>query len=114
MCIAPNAPAILRRAGTRSIQAAWNNYIFGQGLNVFYRNHVPPTIPKIIFVDKLSPFLTGDRSEPYTSLVLHLVPIFGVWLSVARGADYELVQMRVRPPHDYLEHLMQVKDGYLA
>ena len=73
-----------------------------------------PTIPKIILVDKLSPFLTSDRSEPYTSLVLHLVPIFGVWLSVARSADYELVQMRVLPPHDDLEHLMQGRERCLA
>src|ERR1700694_863406 len=114
MCIAPNATTILRRAGTRSIQAAWNNYILGQRLNVFYCNHVPPPISKIILVDKASPLFTNNRSKPYTSLILHLVTIFGIWLSVARIADYELVQMRVLPPHDDLKHLMQMKERHLA
>jgi len=114
MRITTNAAAILWRTGTCTIQAAWNNYILGQGLDVFYSNHVPPTIPKIIFVDKASPFLTGDCSESYTSIILHPVAILWIWFSIVHGADDELVQMRVFPAHDNLEHLMQGKERYLA
>src|SRR5207302_8710244 len=75
MSISPNATAIFGRTGTRSIQAAWNYDILIQGLNVFYCNHVPPTIRKIILVDIASPFLTSSRAESYTSMIRQRVAI---------------------------------------
>src|SRR5205807_10180090 len=114
MSISPNATAIFGRTGTRSIQAAWNNHILIQGLNVFYCNHVPPTIPKIILVDKASPFLTSNRAESYTSMILHRVAILCIGLSIVCFADDKLMKVRVLPPYDDLAHLMQAKERYLA
>src|SRR5258708_13671409 len=110
MSISPNTTAIFGRAGTCTIQAAWNNHILIQGLNVFHRNHVLPTIPKIILVDKASPFLTSNRAESYTSIILHRVAILWIWLSIVCFAGDKLMKLRVLPPHDNLEHLMQAKE----
>src|SRR6266699_3577363 len=114
MSISPNATTIFRRAGACSIQAAWNNHILIQGLDVFYRNLVPPTISKIVFVDEASPFLTSNRAEAYTSIILHRLPILWIWLSIVCLSDNELMKVRVFPPHDDLEHLMQGKEPYLT
>src|SRR5438876_4781633 len=114
MCISPNATAIFGRTCTCSIQAAWNNTIIGHRLDVFHCNHMPPTIPKIILVDKASPFLTSNRSQSYASLILHRIAILWIWLSIVCLADDELMKVRVLPPHDDLEHLMQAKERYLT
>src|SRR6266699_4064351 len=114
MCISPNATAIFGRTCTCSIQAAWNNHIIGYRLYIFHGNLMPPTIPKIILVDKASPFLTSNRSQSYASLILHRFAILWIWLSIVRLAYNELVQMRVLPAHDDLEHLMQSKERYLT
>src|SRR5260370_16890151 len=114
MSISPNTTAIFGRASTCTIQAAWNNHILNQGLNVFHRNHVLPTIPKIILVDKASPFLTSNRAESYTSIILHRVAILWIWLSIVCFAGDKLMKVRVLPPHYYLEHLMQAKERSLT
>src|SRR6266568_5194095 len=114
MCISPNATAIFGRTCTRSIQAAWNNNIIGHRLYVFHCNHMPPTIPKIILVDKASLFLTNNRSQSYASIILHCIAILWIWLSIVCLADDELMKVRVLPPHDDLEHLMQAKERYLT
>src|SRR3989440_2524229 len=114
MSISPNTTAIFGRTGTCTIQAAWNNHIVIQRLDVFYRNHVAPTIPKIILVDKASPFLTSNCAESYTPIILHRVAILWIWLSIICFADDKLMKVRVLPPHDDLEHLMQAKERYLA
>jgi hypothetical protein len=75
---------------------------------------VPPTIPKIILVDKASPFPTSNRAESYTSIILHRVAILWIWLSIICFADDKLMKVRVLPPHDDLEHLMQAKERYLT
>src|SRR5260370_5368378 len=113
MCIAANASAIFGRAGTCSIQATWDNHILVQGANIFYCNHVSPTISKIVFVDKASTYLTSDLLEPYASLILHPVAIFWIWLSIVCFADDDLMQMTVLPPHVNMEHPIQRKDIYL-
>src|SRR5205823_737107 len=100
--IAANAATILGRACTRSIQATWNNHILRQWLDMFYSNHMAPAVPKIVFVDKAGPFLRGDPAESDTSITLHLRFIIGIWLSIVRFADNELVKMIVLPPHDDL------------
>src|SRR5258708_12652266 len=107
MSISPNTTAIFGRAGTCTIQAAWNNHILIQGLNVFHRNHVLPTIPKIILVDKASPFLTSNRAESYTSIILHRVAILWIWLSIVCFAGDKLMKVIVLPPHTDLQHLIQ-------
>src|SRR5438094_5980608 len=114
MCISPNATAIFGRAGPCSIQTAWNNYILIQGFDMLYRNHMPPTISKIVFIDKAGPFLTGNRAESYTSIILHRIAILWIWLSIVCLADDELMKVRVLPPHDDLEHLMQAKERSLT
>src|SRR5258706_16198392 len=114
MSISPNATTIFRRAGACSIQAAWNNHILIQGLDVFYRNLVPSTISKIVFVDEASPFLTSNRAESYTPIILHRIAILWIWLSIVCLAHNELMQVRVLPPHDDLEHLMEAKERYLT
>src|SRR6266702_7738926 len=114
MCISTNATAIFGRTCTCSIQAAWNNHIIGHRLYIFHCNLMPPTIPKIILVDKASPFLTSNRSQSYASLILHRIAILWIWLSIVRLAYNELVQMRVLPAHDDLEHLMQSQERYLT
>src|SRR3989440_10915062 len=90
--ISPNATAIFGRTGTCTIQAAWNKHILIQGLDVFHRNYVPPTISKIVFVDKAGPFLTSNRAESYTSMILHRVAIFWIWLSIGGFADDKLMK----------------------
>ena len=114
MFVAPNATAILWRAGPCSVQTAWNNHILIQGFDVLYRNYVLPTISKIVFVNKAGSFLTSDSAESYTSIVLHRVAILWIWLSIVCLADDELMKMRVLPTHDDLEHLMQAKERYLT
>src|SRR5437588_12256578 len=113
MSISPNTTAIFGRTGTGSIQATWNNHKLIQGLKVFHGNHVPPTIPKIILVDKASPFLTSNLAESYTPIILHRVAILWIWLSIVCFADDKLMKVRVFPPYDDPEHLMQAKDRYL-
>src|SRR5436305_11803604 len=90
MSISPNATAIFGRTGTCTIQAAWNNHILIQGLKVFHGNHVPPAIPKIVLVDKASPFLTSNREESYKPIILHRVAILWIWLSIVCFADDKL------------------------
>src|SRR6266568_5083053 len=114
MCISPNATAIFRRTCTCTIQAAWNNHIIGHRLYIFHGNHMAPTIPKIILVDKASPFLTSNRSQSYASLILHRLAILWIWLPIVCLADDELMKVRVLPPHDDLEHLVQAKERYLT
>src|SRR5437588_6782748 len=114
MRITTNPTTILRRAGSCTIQAAWNNNIISHRLYVFHCNYMPPTIPKIILVDKASPFLTSNRSQSYASIILHRIAILWIWLSIVCLADDELMKVRVLPPHDDLEHLMQAKERYLT
>src|SRR2546429_9687843 len=114
MCISPNATAIFGRTCPRSIQAAWNNNIIGHRLYIFHCNHMVPTIPKIILVDKANLFLTSNRSQSYASIILHRIAILWIWLSIVCLADDELMKVRVLPPHDDLEHLMQTKERYLT
>src|SRR6266581_4675671 len=114
MCISPNATAIFRRTCTSSIQAAWNNNIIGHRLYVFHCNHMAPTIPKIILVDEASPFLTSNRSQSYASLILHRLAILWIWLPIVCLADDKLMKVRVLPPHDDLEHLMQAQERSLT
>src|ERR1051326_7861940 len=114
MSISSNTAAIFGRTGTCTIQAAWNDHILSQGLDIFHGNHVPPTIPKIVFVDKAGPCLRSDLAESYTSFILHRVAILWIWLSIVCFADDKLMKVRVLPPHDDLEHLMQAKERYLA
>src|SRR5260370_15268656 len=112
--IASNATAILGRACACSIQTTWNYHILCPWLNVFYCNHMTPTIPKIIFVDKAGPFLTGNPAELDTPIILHPVLILGIRLSITRVADNELVKVIVLPPHDDLEHPLQANERHLA
>ena len=42
------------------------------------------------------------------------VAILWIWLSIVGFADEKLMQVRVLPPHDDLEHLMQAKECYLT
>src|SRR5947209_4942810 len=114
MFIAPNTTTILRRACACSIQTAWNDHILCQWLDVFYRNHMAPPIPKIIFIDKAGPCLTGNPAQSDTPIIPHLVPILGIGLSVIRGAHDELMKVIVLPSHDDLEHPMQVKERHLT
>src|SRR6266700_6819278 len=114
MCISPNATAIFRRTCTCPIQAAWHNHIIGHRLYIFHCHHMPPPIPKIILVEKASPFLTSNRSQSYASIILHCIAILWIWLSIVCLADDELMKVRVLPPHDDLEHLMQAKERYLT
>src|SRR2546421_1076451 len=114
MSISPNTTAIFGRAGTCTIQAAWNKHRLIQGLNVFHRHRVPPTIPKIILVDKAPPFPTSNRAQTYTSIILHRLAILRIWLSIGGFADAKLMKVRVLPPHDDLQHLMQAKERYLT
>src|SRR2546425_12277393 len=93
VCVASNATTILGRTRACSIQTTWNYHIFCQWLDVFYRNHMTPTIPKIIFIDKADPFLTGNPAESDTPIILHPVLILGIRLSIARVADDELMQV---------------------
>src|SRR6266487_1086783 len=114
MCISPNATAIFGRTCTCPIQAAWNNHILGHRLYVFHGHHMPPTISKIILVAKASPFLTSNRSQSYASLILHRLAILWIWLSLVGLAHDELMTVRVLPPHDDLEHLMQAQERHLT
>jgi hypothetical protein len=75
---------------------------------------MPPTISKIVFIDKAGPFLMGNRAKAYTSIILHRLPILWIWLSIVCLSDNELMKVRVFPPHDDLEHLMQGKEPYLT
>src|SRR2546421_2727052 len=114
MFIAPYATAILGRARACSIQTTWSKAIRSPWPDMFYRNHMLPTISKIIFVDKAGPFLTGDTTKSYTSITFHSVIKLWIWFSVVGGAYNELVQMIVLPPHDDLEHPVQAKERHLA
>src|SRR5205809_807282 len=114
MCISPNSTAIFRRTCTRPIQAAWNNTIIVHRLYVFHGNHMPPTIPKIILVDKASSFLTSNHSQSDASIIFHHIAILWIWLSIVCFVDDELMKVRVLPPHDDLEHLMQAKERFLT
>src|SRR5712692_819501 len=114
MFVTSNAATILWWARPSSIQAAWNDHILRPWLDAFYRNHMSPTIPKIVLVDKAGSFLASDLAESDPSIVFHLVPILGIWLSIARRADDELMQMIVLPAHDDLEHPMKGKERDLA
>src|SRR5712692_437769 len=114
MCIAPDTTTILWRTRTSSIQAARNYHLLSQWQNMFYGNHMTPAIPKIVFVNKTGPFLTGDPTKSSTSIILHLVPILWVWLAIACATYDELMKMIVLPPHHDLEHLMQMKERHLA
>jgi len=112
--IASNATTILGRARACSIQTAWNYHILCPWLNVFYRDHMTPTIPKIIFVDKAGPFLTGNPAESDTPIIPHPVLILWIRLSITRVAGNELMKVIVLPAHDDLEHPVQAKERHLA
>src|SRR6266571_1442497 len=114
MGITTNATAIFWRARTCPIQAAWNNHVIGHRLYIFHGHHMLPTISKIILVAKASPFLTSNRSQSYASLILHRLAILWIWLSIVGLAHDELMKVRVLPPHDDLEHLMQAQERYLT
>src|SRR5713226_7587685 len=114
MFVTSDAAAILWRARACSIQAAWNDHILRPWLDAFYRNHMTPTIPKIVLVDKAGSFLTSDLAESDPTIVFHPIPILWIRLSIACRAGDELMQMIVLPPHDDLEHPMQGKERYLA
>ena len=47
-------------------------------------------------------------------MILRCVAILGIWLSIVGFADDKLMKVRVLPPHDDLDHLMQAKERYLA
>src|SRR6266699_4837411 len=68
----------------------------------------------IILVEKANLFLTSNRSQSYASIILHRIAILWIWLSIVCLADDELMKVRVLPPHDDLEHLMQAKERYLT
>src|SRR6266852_5126069 len=93
MFIAPNATGILWRARACSIQTARRKAIRSPRLHLFYRNHMLPTIPKIVFIDKAGPLLTSNLLESDTPIILHPIFVLWIWLSIACGADNELMEM---------------------
>src|SRR6266567_1021155 len=114
MFIATNATAILWRARACSIQTARRKAIRSPRFNLFYRNHMLPTIPKIVFIDKAGPLLTSNLLESNTSIILHSVIILWIWLPIVGITDDELMKMIILPPHNDLEHPVQTKERHLT
>src|SRR5258708_11103707 len=114
MSLPANATAILGRACASTIQTVWSNTLLRPWLDVFHRNHMPPAISKVIFVEKAGSFFPSDSSESGASIVFHPIFKFWIWLAIMRGADDELMKVIVLPSHNNLKHLMQTQKRSLT
>src|SRR5258708_15877761 len=93
MLIPSNATAILGRACASTIQTVWSHTLLRPWLDVFHRNHMPPAISKVIFVEKAGSFFPSDSSESGASIVFNPIFKFWIWLPFIRGHTVDFIHM---------------------
>lgn len=105
--VAPNASAILGRTGASAFDTARNQMKISAGPHLFDGNKMHPAIAEIVLVAKADSFLASDVAQPDPLVTLHVVVIVRVWFPIARLANEKLMEMRVFPPHNDLQEVVQ-------
>src|SRR5205823_13760077 len=111
---APDAPAVLRRAGAASADDDRVGRALGGALHLLHHDVVLPVVAEVVVVAEASAG-RGDPGQLGPRLVLGRgAPAAAVVVAVTRGPDDELVEVSVIPAHCHLDGPVELAQGHAA